>query len=66
MSTHYPFDPFYTHTIRKKINNLVLCCITCSSFPDDGHLRTETCTNVRCDIIQISWDKVRAFFGSLS
>jgi len=31
--------------------NLILCGTAWLRFPDDDHLRTETCSNVRCHII---------------
>jgi hypothetical protein len=32
-----------------KVTNLILCCITLVSIPDDSPLRTETYRNVQCE-----------------
>jgi hypothetical protein len=34
-----------------KVTDLVLCCVTYILFYDDCFLRTETCRNIKCDII---------------
>ena len=40
----FSFDIYIT-----KVTNLILCCITLVSIPDDSTLRTETYRNIQCD-----------------
>ena len=39
------------HHVYKQVTNFVLCSTTLVRFPEDGPTRTETCRDVKCDIV---------------
>ena len=51
ISKFYIFDTCTSYKLSIKVASLVLCRITLVLYPDDGHLRIETCGNIQCDIV---------------
>jgi hypothetical protein len=47
--------------VYKQVTNFVLCSTNLVRFPEDGPMRTETCRDIKCDIvILISMEHVSA------
>jgi len=51
MPKFYVFDTCKPYKLRIKVSSLVLCGVALVRFPDDGHLRIETCGNIHCGTV---------------